>query len=532
MVSLLLNLLKQNCGKEDSENVQILIGSCRSLGNLCFENNLGQKYVIDNDGVDIIIKVLQFSIFLPWNDLSCLLRSVCTGLLLNLLTDQEQLYSKVLELGTLDTLSSILENGVQNKDSEQAAMHCMIIINFLTESTPDDLLMTERLCKAVVKILEQSTLGELSELCVELLHSQAANDCVGLYLARAGLGELLMSLLDKHRPAVYDDELRNLMKMACDVLIHILNGDEAMLLLFADGKGKVFQGMMEWLDSTDEYMMSTAILAMANFAHNDKHSIQLVKLGVAKKLLNILSRNNTSEADIRLQHALLSGLRNLVIPSENKPVVLEEGLLDVILPMTNIPTYPVVFNLLPTLRIVINGQENTACKLGTNSDLIYKVVEWTKTEDHLGVQAEACRLLAWIIKNSRDREVMGVMVQCGAVQPLVNMITSEHQVMQTEALLSISLITIMRLADAEQSLLESRIGEQLNELLTRNVPREIFSNILTLVGQLMSSNELKAHLREVAINRALSTFVSSNDKFIDLRDHVARLSSMLGLDSY
>ncbi|XP_026683748.1 rap1 GTPase-GDP dissociation stimulator 1-A, partial [Diaphorina citri] len=319
-------------------------------------SDLGQKYVIDNDGVDIIIKVLQFSIFLPWNDLSCLLRSVCTGLLLNLLTDQEQLYSKVLELGTLDTLSSILENGVQNKDSEQAAMHCMIIINFLTESTPDDLLMTERLCKAVVKILEQSTLGELSELCVELLHSQAANDCVGLYLARAGLGELLMSLLDKHRPAVYDDELRNLMKMACDVLIHILNGDEAMLLLFADGKGKVFQGMMEWLDSTDEYMMSTAILAMANFAHNDKHSIQLVKLGVAKKLLNILSRNNTSEADIRLQHALLSGLRNLVIPSENKPVVLEEGLLDVILPMTNIPTYPVVFNLLPTLRIVINGQ--------------------------------------------------------------------------------------------------------------------------------------------------------------------------------
>jgi hypothetical protein len=56
------------------------------------------------------------------------------------------------------------------------------------------------------------------------------SDCVGLYLARAGLGELLMSLLDKHRPAVYDDELRNLMKMACDVLIHILNGGETFYL--------------------------------------------------------------------------------------------------------------------------------------------------------------------------------------------------------------------------------------------------------------------------------------------------------------
>lgn len=84
---------------------------------------------------------------------------------------------------------------------------------------------------------------------------------------------------------------------------------------------------------------------------------------------------------------------------------------------------------------------------------------------------------------------MGVVVECGAVPPLVQMITAEHQVMQTEALLSVSLITMMRLADAEASLLDAKIGEQLNELLTRNVPREIFSNILTLVGQLMSSSK-------------------------------------------
>lgn len=533
LISLVLNLLKQNCGKENRKNIQILIESCRSLANLCFENSTGQRHVINNDGVNIIIKTLQFSIFLPKNDLSYLLQSMCTGLLLNLLTDQEHLYPKVIELGTLDTLSSILENGVRNKDLEQAAMHTMIIINYLTESTPGDLLMNERLCKAVVKVLDQSTLGELSELCVELLHSQAANDCVGLYLARSGLGELLMNLLDKHAQSVNDDdEIRNLMKMACDVIIHILNGDEAMTLLFGDGRGKVFLGMLEWLNSNDEYILSTAVLAMANFAHNDKTSIQLLKLGVARKLLKILSQHNSPQADIRLQHALLCGLRNLVIPADNKQQVLDEGLLDVILPMTNIPTFPVVFKLLGTMRIVVDGQEHTAIKLGTNSDLISKVVEWTKTEDHLGVQAEACRFLAWIIKNSRDRSVMGVVVECGAVPPLVQMITAEHQVMQTEALLSVSLITMMRLADAEASLLDAKIGEQLNELLTRNVPREIFSNILTLVGQLMSSNELKVHLREVAISKSLTTNVSTNDKLLDLRDHVARLASMLGQESY
>lgn len=35
--------------------------------------------------------------------------------------------------------------------------------------------MNERMCKAVVKILEESTIGELSQLCVEILHSVAAN---------------------------------------------------------------------------------------------------------------------------------------------------------------------------------------------------------------------------------------------------------------------------------------------------------------------------------------------------------------------
>lgn len=39
LISLVLNLLKQNCGKENRKNIQILIESCRSLANLCFENS-------------------------------------------------------------------------------------------------------------------------------------------------------------------------------------------------------------------------------------------------------------------------------------------------------------------------------------------------------------------------------------------------------------------------------------------------------------------------------------------------------------
>jgi len=48
--------------------------------------------------------------------------------------------------------------------------------------------------------------------------------------------------------------------------------------------------------------------------------------------------------------------RNLVIPSQNKAVVLEDGLVDIVYPMLAIPTFPVVFKLLGTLRMVIDGQ--------------------------------------------------------------------------------------------------------------------------------------------------------------------------------
>lgn len=60
--------------------------------------------------------------------------------------------------------------------------------------------------------------------------------------------------------------------------------------------------------------------------------------------------------DIRLQHALLSALRNLVIPAQNKSRMISHGLVDIILPMLTIDQYPVIFKLLGTLRMVIDGQ--------------------------------------------------------------------------------------------------------------------------------------------------------------------------------
>lgn len=129
-----------------------------------------------------------------------------------------------------------------------------------------------------------------------------------------------------------------------------------MNYLYDESNGVAYKKLIEWLESEDKDLQITAVLAMGNFARTDAHCKLMVMQGVHCNLLKLLQKNNTDIADIRFQHALLSALRNLVIPVDNKPVILKDGLINILYSMLNVSSYPVVFKLLGTLRIVIDGQ--------------------------------------------------------------------------------------------------------------------------------------------------------------------------------
>lgn len=61
--------------------------------------------------------------------------------------------------------------------------------------------------------------------------------------------------------------------------------------------------IQKWLDSSDEYLVTTSVLAIGNFARTDNQCIKMVKEKVMPKLMDILKR---SDIDSRLQHALVS----------------------------------------------------------------------------------------------------------------------------------------------------------------------------------------------------------------------------------
>lgn len=131
--------------------------------------------------------------------------------------------------------------------------------------------------------------------------------------------------------------------------------DKSMNYLYSTS---LLKYMEDWLDSSDPDLLSTGVLAIGNFARTDSHCIHMVENNIMKKLLSILSNNNGVDHDMILQHALLSALRNLVIPKPNKAAVIEAGLVETILPMLEIHQPPVVFKLLGTLRMTVDGQGN------------------------------------------------------------------------------------------------------------------------------------------------------------------------------
>ncbi len=96
---------------------------------------------------------------------------------------------------------------------------------------------------------------------------------------------------------------------------------------------------------------------------------------------------------------------------------------------------PVIFKLLQTLRLSIEGDAEAAGRVGGASAVVARVVEWGAAETQ-GLKAESARLLAALVKHSRSADVMRSIVALGGMPHLTTMIMSSHVKMVHEAIVS------------------------------------------------------------------------------------------------
>lgn len=195
--------------------------------------------------------------------------------------------------------------------------------------------------------------------------------------------------------------------------------------------------------------------------------------------------------------------------------------------MLEIHQPPVVFKLLGTLRMLVDGQDALALKILQNKKLIELLDEWAnKAPDMVGVNSESSRLMAWLIKNGyrhRDgvtqisTEPLKTFVNIdGTVNTLVKMMLSAHLVMQNEALIALSVIVVfLKDQDVELSeiLITSNIGQTLVDFIQRisemeRTSNEIVENLKTLITALEKSEKIKQQLSDLNIEEKLKTVPS------------------------
>ncbi|XP_053165685.1 rap1 GTPase-GDP dissociation stimulator 1-like isoform X7 [Hemicordylus capensis] len=288
-----------------------------------------------------------------------------------------------------------------------------------------------------------------------------------------------------------------------EVLQTLAENDESMQQLFADGHGVIYQSVGTWLASKHTQLQLTGALAIANFARNDSNCVRMVQLGVVHRLLDLLEQH-VECGDVSVQHAALSALRNLAIPVANKVQMLNEGVSKRIQMLLRSEMPPVQFKLLGTLRMLMDGQADAAQELGQDPMLLSRLVQWCDSKDHAGVCGEANRLLASLLRHSQSQEVVKAIQDAQGVKHLVSMATSEHVIMQNEALIALAIASAINLEIIKAAFKEAKLVQNIHKLLQdESTGPEVKYNSIGLLCSLFNSGDLRQEAEEDKVKETL-----------------------------
>ncbi|XP_061769839.1 rap1 GTPase-GDP dissociation stimulator 1 isoform X3 [Nerophis ophidion] len=428
----------------------------------------------------------------------------------NICYDSHSLQGQLISMGVIPTLVKLL--GVHSHNTALTEM-CLIAFGNLAElESSKEQFASTNIAEELVCLFQKQTEHEKKEMIFEVLAPLAENDVIKLQLVEAGLVECLLEVVAQTIDGEREEEVAQL-KTASDLMVLLLLGDESMQKLFEGGKGSVFQRVLSWIPSHNHQLQLAGALAIANFARNDGNCIHMVDTGIVQKLLELLDRH-VVEGNVTVQHAALSALRNLAIPVVNKSKMLSSGVADVVLKFLQSEMPPVQFKLLGTLRMLIDTQVEAADQLGTNAKLVERLVEWCEAKDHAGVMGESNRLLSALIRHSKSK-VVKMVIQGDGVKHLVTMATSEHIIMQNEALVALGLIAALDLVAAEKHFVAADLVAVLHKLLSdeRSAP-EIKYNSMILICAVMGSEPLHKEVQTRAFINVVSKLRSHENKTV------------------
>ncbi|RXN27765.1 rap1 GTPase-GDP dissociation stimulator 1-like protein [Labeo rohita] len=383
-----------------------LLHTGRAIGRICFENAVQQTQLVENGVIPRLVAIMQQY---PENDP---LVNVCLLALCNL-ADVDAAREALVEVGVAEVLTYQLKRA------------------------PD---------------------AERRHLILEVLGSLGESDALKLQFVEAGVPEALSEMIRTLQGGSDTHDLCSI-KVASNLIVSLLLGDESMQKCFGEGTGMVYQDVLSWLQSSNTELQLSGALAIANFARNASNKVRMLEDGVTERIRTLLR--------------------------------------------SDMP--PVQFKLLGTLRMMVDGQEEAASVLGKDEVLLARVMEWCEAKDHAGVRGEANRLLAALIRHSRNPEVIHTVIKADGVQHLISMATSEHVIMQNEALVALAIASAIDIEAVQEPFRDADLLPTLQKMLDDPIVAvEVKFSALGLICSLANSSMLREQITSLNLRDTLS----------------------------
>ncbi|XP_055773542.1 rap1 GTPase-GDP dissociation stimulator 1-like isoform X1 [Salvelinus fontinalis] len=435
----------------NSADEELLLHTGRAIGRICFDNTAQQDQLVQSGVIPRLVAIMREY---PENDP---LVNVCLLALCNL-ADMDTAREALVEVGVAEVLTAQLKRA------------------------PD---------------------AERRHIILEVLGSLGESDVLKLQFVESGVPKALSEMIRGLQGGSDPHDLCSI-KIGSNLIVSLLLGDESMQKCFGEGTGVVYQDVLSWLQSSNTQLQLSGALAIANFARNDSNCVKMLELGVVPHILTLLEQH-VDEGDVSVQHAGLSALRNLAIPATNKVRMLKDGVTERIRTLLRSDMPPVQFKLLGTLRMMVDGQEEAATVLGKDEVLLARVMEWCEARDHAGVRGEANRLLAALIRHSRAPEVINAVTKADGVRHLISMATSEHVIMQNEALVALTIASAIDIDSMQESFQEAELLPTLQKMLEDPVGAvEVKFSALGLICSLANTSMMKEEMESLNLKETLT----------------------------
>ncbi|CAB1312624.1 unnamed protein product, partial [Coregonus sp. 'balchen'] len=272
----------------NSADEELLLHTGRAIGRICFDNTAQQDQLVQSGVIPRLVAIMREY---PENDP---LVNVCLLALCNL-ADMDTAREALIEVGVAEVLTAQLKRA------------------------PD---------------------AERRHIILEVLGSLGESDVLKLQFVESGVPEALSEMIRGLQGGSDPHDLCSI-KIASNLIVSLLLGDESMQKCFGEGTGVVYQDVLSWLQSSNTQLQLNCV--------------KMLELGVVPHILTLLEQH-VDEGDVSVQHAGLSALRNLAIPATNKVRMLEDGVTERIRTLLRSDMPPVQFKLLGTLRMMVDGQ--------------------------------------------------------------------------------------------------------------------------------------------------------------------------------